>query len=60
MTRKTARTVLEELKAIQEFGNLHPHTQGLQETRLNFEVAALALIEALDHQNGRTPAREEQ
>jgi hypothetical protein len=57
LTHSTAVRVMEGLKVLEKFAKDYPHVQGLATTMLNYEVAALALVEALDEQNGLTPKR---
>lgn len=57
LTHSTATRVMEGLKVLEKFAKDYPHVKGLATTMLNYEVAALALVEALDEQNGLTPKR---
>jgi hypothetical protein len=55
LTESAAEGVMNWFKALEGFRKDFPDTRGVDETQLAFRVAALALIEGLDIQQGRTP-----
>jgi len=57
LTHSTAERVLEGLLLLEKLAKDYPELPHLYETRVAYEVASLALIEAWDVQQGRVPQR---